>query len=60
MKCPVPCCVCGDIIELGAAHFHTIVCTCSIDGSCTHGICDDCFEDRPDDSEDEDDEMEEF
>lgn len=45
MKCPTPCYRCGEIVELDGLHFNTGIgdCNCGVDESCTHGICDECF-----------------
>jgi hypothetical protein len=52
MKCPVPCDVCGEIIELDAAHFQTNYCGCRGMDSCTHGVCDQCLDDYEDEVHD--------
>lgn len=42
MECPVPCYICGELIELDAAHFNTEYCGCP--EGCTHGVCEECFQ----------------
>lgn len=44
MKCPVPCCCCGELVELSDAKFYTAFCECPTEGSCTHGLCPECAE----------------
>lgn len=50
MKCPSPCSICGEIVELDALHFYTCECDCGADGqsACTHGVCEDCYYDERD------------
>ena len=54
MKCPVPCQICEEVVELAALHFRSI-CECHPDDTCEHGICDECldefFEDEVEDDE---------
>lgn len=49
IKCPTPCYLCGDVVELSALHFHTSFCGC-VECDCAHGLCDDCFYGDDDDS----------
>lgn len=44
MKCPVFCTKCGEEHELHESHFHTKYCDCWHDEACSHGLCNDCFE----------------
>lgn len=49
MRCPVPCYICGDFIELSDAKFETVLCGCR--DNCTHGVCVDCLEGLEDDED---------
>lgn len=44
MRCPGPCFICGEEIELSDARFHTGYCECDPDRDCTHGVCEECYD----------------